>query len=390
MSLYAAYLEEVENRKTQGLKAKPIDDGALLSEVIAQIKDRDNAQREASLGYFIYNTLPGTTSAASVKAAFLKEIITGAEDVPEISVSFAFELLSHMKGGPSVAVLLDLALGDDQGLATQAGDVLKTQVFLYEVDTSRLKTAHDAGNAVATDILNSYAKAEFFTKLPDMEEKIQVVSYIAAEGDISTDLLSPGNQAHSRSDRELHGKCMISEQAQKEIQELQKQHPGKRVMLVAEKGTMGVGSSRMSGVNNVALWTGTQASPYVPFVNVAPIVAGTNGISPIFLTTVGVTGGIGIDLQNWVKKLDDNGKPILNNDGNPVLVQKFSVETGTVLTIDTKSKKLLNEDESEELVDITTSFTPQKMEFIKAGGSYAIVFGKKLQSFACEALGVPL
>jgi aconitate hydratase 2/2-methylisocitrate dehydratase len=26
-------------------------------------------------------------------------------------------------------------------------------------------------------------------------------------------------------------------------------------MLIAEKGTMGVGSSRMSGVNNVALWT---------------------------------------------------------------------------------------------------------------------------------------
>ena len=58
---------------------------------------------------------------------------------------------------------------------------------------------------------------------------------------------------------------------------------------------MGVGSSRMSGINNVALWTGNQASPYVPFVNYAPIVAGTNGISPIFMTTVGVTGGIGVD-----------------------------------------------------------------------------------------------
>ena len=34
-------------------------------------------------------------------------------------------------------------------------------------------------------------------------------------------------------------------------------------MLIAEKGTMGVGSSRMSGVNNVALWTGKQASPYI-------------------------------------------------------------------------------------------------------------------------------
>jgi aconitate hydratase 2/2-methylisocitrate dehydratase len=36
--------------------------------------------------------------------------------------------------------------------------------------------------------------------------------------DISTDLLSPGNQAHSRSDRELHGKCLISPEAQDEIQ----------------------------------------------------------------------------------------------------------------------------------------------------------------------------
>ena len=45
---------------------------------------------------------------------------------------------------------------------------------------------------------------------------------LAAEGDISTDLLSPGNQAHSRSDRELHGKCMISEKAQQEIEQLKK------------------------------------------------------------------------------------------------------------------------------------------------------------------------
>ena len=390
MSLYDAYIAEVEKRKTEGLSAKPIDDAALLSEVIAQIRDEANPHRADSLHYFIYNTLPGTTSAAGVKAAFLKEIILGDVQVAEISVDFAYELLSHMRGGPSVAVLLDLALGGDDAQAQKAADVLKTQVFLYDADTDRLKAAYDAGNAIAADILKSYAEAEFFTKLPDMEEKIKVVSYIAAEGDISTDLLSPGNQAHSRSDRELHGKCMISEQAQKEIQALQAQHPDKRVMLVAEKGTMGVGSSRMSGVNNVALWTGTQASPYVPFVNVAPIVAGTNGISPIFLTTVGVTGGIGLDLQNWVKKLDDEGKPILNNDGNPVLEQKFSVETGTVLTIDTKTKTLLDEDETEELVDVSASFTPQKMEFIKAGGSYAIVFGKKLQTFACEALGQPL
>ncbi len=388
MDTYIDYLKEIDERKGQGLHPLPIDGAALLAEIIEQIKDLANEHRKDSLNFFIYNTLPGTTSAAGVKAAFLKEIIVGQSVVEEITPTFAFELLSHMKGGPSVEVLLDLALGEDDVIASAAADVLKTQVFLYEADTDRLKAAYQAGHAIASDILESYAKAEFFTKLPEVAEEIKVVTYIAGEGDISTDLLSPGNQAHSRADRELHGKCMISEAAQAEIQELQQAHPDKSVMLIAEKGTMGVGSSRMSGVNNVALWTGKPASPYVPFVNLAPIIAGTNGISPIFLTTVSVTGGIGIDLKNWVKQLDADGHPILNESGDAVLEQVYSVATGTVLTINTKTKKLYNGDQ--ELVDISSALTPQKVEFIKARGSYAIVFGKKLQSFAAQTLGVEL
>jgi aconitate hydratase 2/2-methylisocitrate dehydratase len=359
------------------LNPKPIDSSDLLLEIIAQIKDLESEHRKDSLNLFIYNTLPGTTSAASVKALFLKAIILGESTVEEISSTYAFELLSHMKGGPSVEVLLDLAFGNNASIASDAAEVLKTQVFLYEADTNRLETAFKSGNAIAKDILDSYAKAEFFTNLPNVDEKIDVVTYIAGEGDISTDLLSPGNQAHSRSDRELHGKCMISEWAQTEIKALQEQHPVKRIMLIAEKGTMGVGSSRMSGVNNVALWTGKQASPYVPFVNIAPIVAGTNGISPIFLTTVDVTGGIGIDLKNWVKKNGENGETVLDENDEPVLEKAYSVETGTVLTINLKEKKLYKGEK--ELIDISASLTPQKLEFIKAGGSYAIVFGKKLK-----------
>ncbi|GAA4774081.1 MULTISPECIES: bifunctional aconitate hydratase 2/2-methylisocitrate dehydratase [Flavobacterium] len=386
MSIYSDYIKEIEERKGQGLHPKPIDGAELVSEIIAQIKDVNNPNREDSLKFFIYNTLPGTTPAAGAKAKFLKEIILGEATVAEITPAFAFELLSHMKGGPSIEVLLDVALGNDEVIAKQAADVLKTQVFLYDADMDRLKVAFEKGNAIAKEILESYAKAEFFTKLPEVAEEIKVVTFIAGEGDISTDLLSPGNQAHSRSDRELHGKCMITPEAQEEIKALQAQHPDKSVMLIAEKGTMGVGSSRMSGVNNVALWTGKQASPYVPFVNFAPIVGGTNGISPIFLTTVDVTGGIGIDLKNWVKKTDANGEVVRDENGEPVLEQKYSVATGTVLTINTKSKKLYNGDQ--ELIDISRSFTPQKMEFIKAGGSYAIVFGKKLQTFAAKTLGI--
>ena len=386
MSLYQAYLAEIDERKEQGLHPKPIDGADLLAEIITQIKDSGNEHREASLKFLIYNTLPGTTAAAGVKAAFLKEIILEESTVEEISPEFAFELLSQMKGGPSISVLLDLALGENDTIAQEAAKVLKSQVFLYDADLERLKEAFEAGNAIAKNLLESYAAAEFFTSLPDVPEEIQIVTYIAGEGDISTDLLSPGNQAHSRSDRELHGKCMISRDAQQEIEALKRLHPDKSVMLIAEKGTMGVGSSRMSGVNNVALWTGKPASPYVPFVNIFPIVAGTNGISPIFLTTVSVTGGIGIDLKNWVRKLDANGKPVFDDNGDPILEQTYSVETGSVLTINTREKKLFQGET--ELTDISSALTPQKMEFIKAQGSYAIVFGKKLQTFAAKTLGV--
>mgnify|MGYP001499796609 FL=1 len=388
MSLYQKYINEIGEREAANLNPKPIDSSSLLEEIITQIRDQNHPERKKSLDFLIYNVLPGTTSAAVVKANFLKDIILKNYQVDEISEDFAFELLSHMKGGQSINVLLDLAFSDDLEIASKAANVLKTQVFLYDADTNRLKLAYESGNMIAKQILESYVKAEFFTKLPELEERIEIITYVAGVGDISTDLLSPGSEAHSRSDRELHGKCLISTEAQQEIVEMQKKYPNKRIMMIAEKGTMGVGSSRMSGVNNVALWIGKQASPYVPFVNIAPIVAGTNGISPIFLTTVDVTGGIGVDLKNWRKKKDENGNNIEDEDGEPLLEEVYNVDTGTLLTIDTKQKKLLKNEK--ELVDISRSLTPQKKEFMRAGGSYAIVFGKKLQSFAAKTLNVEM
>ena len=80
-----------------------------------------------------------TTSAAGVKAQFLKEIILKEVVVAEISPTFAFELLSHMKGGPSVEVLLDLALGQDTENCKQCGRDFEISSVLYEADTDRLE-----------------------------------------------------------------------------------------------------------------------------------------------------------------------------------------------------------------------------------------------------------
>jgi len=341
MKIYNNYISEIKDRAKQELHPKPIESAELLSEIILQIRDLNNLHREDSINFFIYNTIPGTTSAAKVKAEFLKEIILNECLVEEITPTFAFELLSHMKGGPSIKILLDLALGNNTYTSIEAAKVLKTQVFLYDADTDRLSKAYKEGSKIAKEIIESYAKAEFFTKLPQIEEEINIVTYVAGVGDISTDLLSPGGDAHSRSDRELHGKCMFEHniEQQNEVIALKEKYPEKTVMLLAEKGTMGVGSSRMSGINNVSLWIGRQASPYVPFINIAPVVAGTNGISPIFLTTVGVTGGIGLDLKNWVKKKDEKGNTVRNKEGDPILEQVYSVKTGTFLTINTKKRK---------------------------------------------------
>ena len=239
MSLYKAYKDEIKEREKIGLSAKPIDDGELTKEIVLRIKDKNNSERNNALNFLIYNISPGTTASAKIKALFLKEIITGEVIIEEITVSFALELLSHMKGGPSVDILLDLTLGENKLIAKESAEVLKSQIFLYKHDLDRLLKAFENSNETAKEVLLSYSKAEFFTNLPNIKEEIKVVTYVAAEGDISTDLLSPGNQAHSRSDRELHGQCLISKKAQKDILELKQNHPDKRIMLVAEKGDDG-------------------------------------------------------------------------------------------------------------------------------------------------------
>ena len=89
MNAYEEYLNEIEERKKQDLHPKPIDDDGLLSVIIDQIKDADHAHHEDSLKFFTYNVLPGTTSAAGVKAKFLEEIILGQSQVAEMTAEYA-------------------------------------------------------------------------------------------------------------------------------------------------------------------------------------------------------------------------------------------------------------------------------------------------------------
>ena len=77
MNLYKNYLDEIKERKKLDLQPKPIDDGELIKELVLNIEDEKNIHRDDCLNFLIYNTLPGTTSAAREKSKFLKKIILG-------------------------------------------------------------------------------------------------------------------------------------------------------------------------------------------------------------------------------------------------------------------------------------------------------------------------
>jgi aconitate hydratase 2/2-methylisocitrate dehydratase len=70
------------------------------------------------------------------------------------------------------------------------------------------------------------------------------------------------------------------------------------------------------------------------------IIAGTNGISPIFLTTVELQVEL-VDLKTGQKLDSPRERCFFDEAGEATLEEVYSVATGTVLTINTKTKKLL-------------------------------------------------
>ena len=89
MSLFDDYLSEIEKRKKQGSKAEAVGDDALTTELIGHICRMRPAPPCGLSGPFWSITPCGTTSAAGVKAKFLKDIISGNIEVAEISAESA-------------------------------------------------------------------------------------------------------------------------------------------------------------------------------------------------------------------------------------------------------------------------------------------------------------
>ena len=163
---------------------------------------------------------PGVDEAAYPKAAYLSALALGEEAPTLISRARAIELLGTMQGGyngrycavywvvydymlpvcvsgtsngdfnsPSlhshitssissaaVATLIALLSDSDESMAKLAGDQLKHTLLVFDAfhDVEEL---HKAGNAVATEVLESWASAEWYTSKAEVPDKITVTVF---------------------------------------------------------------------------------------------------------------------------------------------------------------------------------------------------------------------
>ena len=160
MSLYTDYLNEIETRKEQGLHPKPIEDAALVEELILQVNDL----------VMLISGLPGLPDLQY--ASRYNECSGGESPVPKEN-----RLGGHRSGRDLRGLRVGVIAHEGRTVCGGAsrsrprkgfGDCRKgrgcieNSVFLYEADTDRLAEAHAAGNSLATDLLMSYS-TEFFT-----------------------------------------------------------------------------------------------------------------------------------------------------------------------------------------------------------------------------------
>ncbi|MFW8592550.1 bifunctional aconitate hydratase 2/2-methylisocitrate dehydratase [Glaciecola sp. 2405UD65-10] len=359
------YRKHVEERAAEGIPAKPLNPEQVAG-LIELLKNPPAGEEEFLVELLSERVPPGVDEAAYVKAGFLSAIAKGEESCSLISAEAAVQLLGNMHGGYNITTLVELL--DNKDLAELAAEELKHTLLMFDAFHD-VEEKHKAGNAYATEVMESWAEAEWFTSRDDLAEKI-TCSVFKVTGETNTDDLSPAPDAWSRPDIPLHARAMykmtrdglepekhgeVGPLAQ--IEEIKaKGHP---VAFVGD--VVGTGSSRKSATNSV-LWFFGEDLPGVPNKRGGGICIGSK-VAPIFFNTMEDAGALVFEAD--VEKMN-MGDVI---DVYPLDGVIKNAETGEVLAeYSYKSKVLLDE--------------------VRAGGRINLIIGRGLTQKARESLGL--
>ncbi len=360
-----AYRQHVEERAAEGVPPKPLN-AEQVAALVELLKNPPAGEEEFILDLLTNRVPPGVDEAAYVKAGFLTAIAKGEAESPLIDRIHAVKLLGTMQGGYNIVSLVELL--DDAELAKEVGEQLKHTLLMFDAFHDVEERAK-AGNAVAKDVIQSWAEAEWFLSKPALEEKITLTVF-KVPGETNTDDLSPAPDAWSRPDIPVHANAMLkNERDGIEPEEPGVKGPLKQIEDVKAKGfpvayvgdVVGTGSSRKSATNSV-LWFFGDDIPNVPNKRAGGFCFGGK-IAPIFFNTMEDSGALPVEMD--VSKL----------------------EMGDVIDVYPYEGKVCKHGTDEVLTTFELK-TQLILDEVRAGGRIPLIIGRGLTTKARESLGL--
>jgi aconitate hydratase 2 / 2-methylisocitrate dehydratase len=368
LDAYAAHVaERAQEAAGLGVAPQPLT----ADQVSALVAELRSSSTSAATGAALVELLshcvpPGVDEAAYVKAAWLSAVAVGTEESVHVSRVRATELLGTMVGGYNVATLVELLSSDDTNLAQTAAEQLSHTLLVFDAfyDVVQL---HQQNCAAATQVLRSWARADWFLSKPVVPDKY-TVQVFRVTGETNTDDLSPAQDAWSRPDIPLHAAAMLKNGRdgirpdQEGVigplsQIRQMQQSGIPLAYVGD--VVGTGSSRKSATNSVLYYMG-EAIPYVPNVKAGGLCLGGK-IAPIFFNTMEDSGALPIELDVSQLNMGD----VIDVYPHEGVVKKHGTDQ-VITTFTLKTKVLLDE--------------------VRAGGRIPLIIGRGLTLKAREVL----
>lgn len=359
------YFKKAQERAKLGIDPLPLDPSETTQ--LCELLQNPPQDSESTLLNLISNrVLPGVDDSALIKANFLKDLAFKKLSSPLISPLKAVELLGKMKGGFNVKPLIEL-LQSEKELALKAKKSLEHTLLIYDAFDEVAKLCKE-GCVYAKELMNAWSNATWFTSRPKLSSNI-TLKVFKVSGEVTTDDLSPAQDAWSRPDIPLHALAMFKNsreglKADEEgvrgpislIEELKKEG----IPLVYVGDVVGTGSSRKSATNSL-LWHMGHDIEGVPNKREGGFVFGGK-IAPIFYNT-----------------LEDSGALPLEMD-----VSAFNM--GDLVDLNVEEGKVYSHQDHKLLASFEFK-SPTLLDEVRAGGRINLIIGRALTQRACEFLG---
>ncbi|WP_104746444.1 bifunctional aconitate hydratase 2/2-methylisocitrate dehydratase [Helicobacter bilis] len=352
------YENNVAERSKEGVPPLALNI-AQTKQVIGILKGSNETNKAFCKDLLANRINPGVDDSAKLKAEFLGNIANGTEKCSVINSIEATKLLGTMLGGYNVPYLVKLIESSDSAVAKEAANALKHTLLVY--DTFDTIANMSKTNALAKEIIESWANAEWFLSKPKLQEEIKLV-VLKIDGETNTDDLSPASDAFTRSDIPLHAKAMLKsriENYESRIENIKKIAKDNNASVVYVGDVVGTGSSRKSACNSI-VWHFGNEIPYVPNKKSGGFVIGSI-IAPIFFATCEDSGCL------------------------PIIANVDSLKEGDVITLKPYSGEILKDSK----VVSTFSLSPVTIiDEIRAGGRIPLIIGRGLTNRARKFLGL--